>query len=224
MTNSDDLWRHQQGAAPHAQAHDPTTAGLPYGQDTNAASSGGSADAAPSPGGGGGGGIFVFAIVTLLFAGPIFGSLYPLAVGSAFATGLLVNVVLSIVAPGLGSDGRLPFALASAVVVFWIMSRRDHRLAATNPTYRRWRHLARLALIGIFLAVTSLHDYDHGFWPRSFDEVTVLLGDGRFYLLFGIGVAVGHFLLRKPNGLTAFWHSCLTVFKLRPSELASSEP
>jgi hypothetical protein len=133
------------------------------------------------------------------------------------ATGLIANLVLSIVAPGLGSDGRLPFALASAAAVFWMMSRRDHRLAATNPEYRRWRHIARLVLIGIFFAATSLHDYQHGFWPRSGGELTVLLGDGRFYLLLVIGVVVGHFLLRKPNAVTRFWHIFLTIFKLRPS-------
>ena len=66
----------------------------------------------------------------------------------------------------------------------------------------------------------SLHDYENGYWPRSFSEAPVLLGDWRFYLLLGIGVTVGHFLLRKPNAITELWHLLLTMVRLRPSDLS----
>src|SRR5689334_24837672 len=36
MTTSQDRWRHQQPAAPHAPAHDPVTPGLPLGHTSSA--------------------------------------------------------------------------------------------------------------------------------------------------------------------------------------------
>jgi hypothetical protein len=107
--------------------------------------------------------------------------------------------------------------LLAGVVVFWIMSRADHRLADAVPGYRLVRHVVRLILIGTFFAVTSLHEFEHGFWPQSAAEVRVLFGDPRFFVSLGIAVVVAHWLLRRANTIRDKWHAWLEVFRLRPS-------
>ena len=218
MTSGDDRWRHQQSAAPHAPSHDPLTAGLPIGHEPS--SSEATPYDAPSVEGGAGaanplGAILGTAIVVILFAGPIFGTMYPLTGLSAFVAWLVTNDVLKVVAPQLGAYGRLPFALLAGVIALWIVSRCDHRLADTIPAYRFWRHIARLVLIGVFVAVTSLHEFDHGFWPQSLGEVGVLLADARFWIGLGVTATIAHLLLKRANGLRTRWHMFLELVRLR---------
>src|SRR6185295_2141895 len=107
-----------------------------------------------TPGGGTGLGVFLLAIP---FAGPIFGTLYPLASGTALVVGLVVNALLAGMARGLSPEGRAAIALITAIVVFWTMSRLDHRLGEFLP-YRIVRHVIRLALIGAFFSLTVLNE------------------------------------------------------------------
>jgi hypothetical protein len=87
----------------------------------------------------------------LVFGAPIFGTSYPMAAGAALAAGYATRTLLGAIAPGLGADGRLPFALLAAAVVFWPVSRLDHRLADSSATYRAARHVARVVILAFAL-------------------------------------------------------------------------
>ncbi len=216
MANPDDSWRHQQSAAPHAPAHDPVTPGLPLGQQSSSFDAP-SADAAPATarsGSGSLGAVLAVGLMLLLFGAPILGTMYPLAAGSAFVVYLLTKNILG---AGLGPDASLPFALLAGLIVLWIVSRRDHRLADASPTYRRVRHIARIVLIGVFVAVTSLHEFDHGSWPTSMDEAGVIMGDPRFWIGLAVTAVIAHLLLTRAARFRDLWHLCLEPFRLRPA-------
>ena len=216
MTNQDDYWRLRESAAPHDRTHDLTVGEQRHGQSTFGAPAF-ETTPAPSGGGGGGSGLLTLALVTLLFAAPIFGCLYPLAAGTGFVTGLATNSLLALVAPSLGADGRLPFALLAGVVAFWATSRFDHRLADRSTSYRRARHVVRVCLIAAVITVNMLNQQTGGWMPRSVQQVQAITGDSRFLIVMGLSMVAAHFFLVKAKGFREFWHTGLKIVKLRPS-------
>jgi RNA polymerase sigma-70 factor, ECF subfamily len=121
MTNPNDSWRHQSPAAPHAPSHDSLTPGLPL-QSSQPFQSLGGPDHSYQPasvgysaaGGSGAGMLLVRLFVILIFAGPIFGTLYPLATGVALVAGVATNVMLAGSAHSLGVEGRLAVGMIIA--------------------------------------------------------------------------------------------------------------
>src|SRR5512140_3767066 len=118
MSNPDDWWRHQTSAKPHDTPHDLPHPGMPltdpgemgFGPATGAAYTGPGDAAAAAIGVKIAGAFFV-----LIFSAPIFGTLSPLAAGSALVAGLATNKVLAASFPI--ADDRLPFALLAGAVV-----------------------------------------------------------------------------------------------------------
>lgn len=217
MTNPEDRWRHQTSAAPHAPSHDPLTPGLPPqgGQSFGSLGAESNYPDASTAGGQSGGGFLTAAFVVFLFAAPIFGTLYPLAAASALVAGLVTNAVLAVVARGLDSSGRTPFALLAAAIVFWTMSRLDHRLAERSMIYRGVRHVIRVLLIANFVAITSLNE-SGGAMPRSPQAVMAVIGDRRYLPVMLVLAVVAHLVLTRAKGLRARWHSGLQILRLRP--------
>ena len=217
MTTSEDRWRHQQSAAPHAPAHDALTPGLPLGNNpswsepqSSDAPSTAIGTGAPNPISG----IVGTALLLILFGAPIFATMYPLTAAAAYVTWLVTNSVLTVATP-LGADGRLVVAMFAGAIALWMVSRRDQELADAVPAYRYWRHIARLVLIGVFVATTSVHEFEHGFWPRSLGEVGVLLADVRFWIGMVVAAGIAHLLLKRADGIRAKWHLVLELFRLR---------
>jgi len=169
MTNLNDEWRLRQPAAPHAPGHDRLVPG-PQQNQANPWTDDAVDSAPPTIGTGSPAAINLWlflakAFVVFLFSPGIFGTLYPVATAAAFAAGFATNAVLRAAAPNLGEDGRRVFWLLAVVIVFWPMSRFDHRLADALPSYRFARHVARVGLVALVVALYNLNP-NPGF-PRS---------------------------------------------------------
>ena len=217
MSNPDDYWRHR-GPAPHDRTHDQTLEEQRQGKQSQPANIGdGDGFAGPVGTPSAAGGALAFAIVVLIFAAPIFGCLYPLAAGSALLAGLLTNGMLSLVAPALGDDGRLPFAIMAGAVAFWVSSRFDHRLADQSAIYRQVRHIVRLFLIAFFITVNTINQQTGGSMPRNVQQFQAIISDSRFVIVMGFAMVGAHFLLLKTKRFREFWHWGLQIVKLRPS-------
>jgi len=222
MTNPDDRWRHQTSAAPHAPSHDPLTPGLPlHGQP--AMNIGGSEDTSYPMYPGAGVNIWVLiavGFIVLIFSGPIFGTLYPLAAVPAAAAYFAVKSALHVVMPTLDVSDRRPFALLATIVVFWFMSRVDHRLAARVAPYRRARHVARVVLIAAFLTPSTISEPGRNGWmPRSLFELQLLVTDRRVLVVMAFWMVVAHLFLVKAKGTRAKWDRVLEAVRLRPKGL-----
>jgi len=204
-----DSWRHQRSAAPH----DRTTLGLPLETEKPTSDAPTPSDPAPTrraqytqPASGlaHDPGILVAEVLFLLvFAGPLFGTLYPLAAGAALATGLVTNGMLRVEAPGLGADGRLPVALLAGAVVFWWASRLDHRFADRVRAYRAVRHVVRVLLLAIALT----------FWTfgRGGGDPTGVLP------VVLLSAVAAHLALTRAHRFREHWHYLLELARLRPS-------
>lgn len=168
--------------------------------------------------GGSGGGVIIAAIMlVLVFSGPIFGSLYPLASGAALVAGLATNAVLSISARGLSPEGRLPLSMLAALVVFWPMMRLDYRLA-TFPPYRIARHIVRVVLIGSYFALVTFGDSGGRWLPTSIAQVRWLVTDQTHLVALVIGAIIGHLVLTRAKRIGARWSSALELVRLRPAD------
>jgi hypothetical protein len=187
MTSPNDYWRHQQSAAPHAPPHAQQTPGLPLQQGQPAMNISGGDDAFPVYTGAGDPAALqiwlkvALGFIVLLFSGVIFGTLYPLATGTAAAAYFAMDGALHSIMPLLSDTDRLPLVGGATLVVFWFMCRLDHRLAATITPYRLVRHVARVVLIATFLTLNTISEPGRNGWmPRSMFEVRLLLADSRF--------------------------------------------
>jgi hypothetical protein len=223
MTNPDDRWRHQTSAAPHAPSHDPLTPGLPL-QGQPAMNIGGSDDASAYPVNSGPGvNIWVLiagGFIVLIFSGPIFGTLYPLAAVPAAMAYFAVKGALHVVMPNLDVNDQRPFALLATIVVFWFMSRVDHRLAARVAAYRLTRHVARVFLIAAFLTPSTISEPGRNGWmPRSAFELQLLVTDRRVLVAMAFWMVVAHLLLVRAKGTRAKWDRVLELVRLRPKGL-----
>jgi len=228
MTNPNDRWRHQQSAAPHAPQHSPLTPGLPLQPGQPAMNIGGGDDAFPvSDRSGDPTAINVWlmiagAFIVAVFSGPIFGSLYPLATGTAAAAYFAMDGMLHSIMPRLDDSSRLPFVGGATLVVFWFMSRLDHRLAATIPPYRLVRHVARVVLIAILLTLNTIGlPGRNGWMPRSLFEVRLVLADRRFLPVMAVAAVIAHLFLTRAKGMRARWDRGLEFVRLRPKSLSS---
>ena len=174
-------------------------------------------DNAPATGGvGGGGGGCSFGLVVLLFAPLFFGTLYPLSTLAATTAGFATNAILRVSAPNLGSDGRTPFALLAAAIVFWPMMRYEHRLALRNRGYRIGRHWARLVLIGVLFSLIVINQGENGNWmPRSLAQVLALFTDQRRFIAFAVGAVLAHLVLTRAQGFRTWWNIAFGIVGLR---------
>jgi hypothetical protein len=207
MSDYYDSWRHNQPAAPHAPSHDRHMPGLApseQGPPTSREDDWPTPPAAPSSAPPNMAGVAVAELFLLfIFAAPLFGTLYPMAAGAALAAGLATRALLGVTAPGLGADGRLPFALLAAAAVFWPVSRFDHRLAERNRAYRAGRHVARVVILAFALT----------FWTfgRRGGAATSML------LMVAVWGVVAHLVLTRAERFRAHWHGLLQLAQLRPS-------
>ena len=217
MTNLNDEWRLRQPAAPHAPGHDRLVPG-PQQNQANPWTDDSVDSATPTIGTGSPAAINLWlfltkAFVVFLFSPGIFGTLYPVATAAAFAAGFATNAVLRVAAPNLGEDGRRVFWLLAVVIVFWPMSRFDHRLADALPSYRFARHVARVGLVALVVALYNLNP-NPGF-PRSLTQAFAVMSDHRFLPVLGVLMVVAHLVLTKATGLRARWRGGLEIFRLR---------
>jgi hypothetical protein len=225
MTNPADRWRHQTSAAPHAPSHDPLTPGLPLQQGQTAMNIGGSDDNFQAYTSHSAGGVnpwiaIAVAFIVLIFSGPIFGSLYPIAAAPAAAAYFATKGALHAVMPRLDVNDRRPFAMLAALVVFWFMCRLDHRLAARIAPYRRARHVARVLLIAAFLTPSTISANGRNGWmPRSTFELRLLVTDSRFLMAIAFWAVVAHLFLVRAKVTRARWDRALEFVRLRPKSL-----
>jgi hypothetical protein len=205
MTDPNDSWRLIQPAPPTARPHDPLTPGLRQPEPSAPASGEEWADPPtrsnlpPNRAG-----VVVAEVFLLfLFGAPIFGTLYPMAAGAALIAGYATRTLLGAIAPGLGADGRLPFALLAAALVFWPMSRFDHRLADASASYRSGRHVVRVILLAFALT----------FWTfgRGGGAVTSMLV---MVVVWGV---IAHLVLTRAARFRDHWHGLLELVRLRPN-------
>jgi len=105
------------------------------------------------------------------------------------------------------------FWLLAVVIVFWPMSRFDHRLADALPSYRFARHVARVGLVALVVALYNLNP-NPGF-PRSLTQAFAVMSDHRFLPVLGVLMVVAHLVLTKATGLRARWRGGLEIFRLR---------
>lgn len=221
MTNPEDRWRHQTSAAPHAPSHDPLTPGLPLHQGQPASNIGGADYDVPAYTGGFNPWLLIaIGFIVFIFSGPIFGTLYPMAAAAAAATYFAVHGALQAAMSGLDVSDRRPFALLSAVVVFWFMSRLDHRLAARIAPYRLTRHVARVILMAAFLTMQTISQNGRSDWmPRSMFELQLLLANRRFLIVMAFWAVVAHLILVRAKDFRAFWDRGLEFVRLRPKSV-----
>jgi hypothetical protein len=212
-TNPDDWWRHQQSAKPHDTPHDPVTPGMPL-TDPGFEPQFQSVQVSPGGGGTSGFGIFIFVFI---FGAPIFGSLYPLAAGTALAAGLATNAFLHTAMPGLDPAGRGAFALLAGLIVFWPACRLDGRMGAVLPPYRWLRHALRLFLVAAMLTGPTFRVPDGGSYLQFF--VMRLVGALANPFALGIVALIAHYLITR-QGLREWWHHGLEILRLRQWNLA----
>jgi hypothetical protein len=217
MTNPDQ-WRHQQGAAPHAPAHAPQTPGLPLGGSPSSPADD-SFGAPVSSGGGSGAGVVILKfIIVLVFAGPIFGGLYPMATGLAVAAGFTATGLLR-GAASLSESDRTTIGAIVALVAFWPLMRLDHRLAATIPPYRLGRHVLRLVLIGGYVSLVTMNESGPRFMPTSFAQARFVFSDPKHLVALAVGAVAAHLWLTRWTASRARWERALEIFRLRPANL-----
>ena len=210
-TNPDDWWRLQSPARPHDTPHDPVIPGMPlvdpgFERQVQAVPAGPAAAA----GGGGGLGIFIFVFI---FGAPIFGSLYPLAAGSALAAGLATNAFLHTAMPGLDPAIRGAVALLAGLFVFWPACRLDTRMGAVLPPYRWIRHALRLFLVAGLLTGPTFRVPDGANW-LAYLPMRLLGALANPFALLIVG-AIAHYLLTR-KGLRRWWRIGLEILRLRP--------
>lgn len=150
----------------------------------------------------------------LIFSAPIFLCLYPLAAGTALAVSLTSNKFLR--GAGFAPDNALPVSILVFLVVFWPMSRLDHRLAENVPPYRLVRHVARVVLTGFFLTLYTAGGVGGELiMPRSIAQVQLMLASSTHLITMAIAMVFAHLLLTRAKGLQAYWDNGLEIFKLR---------
>ena len=227
MTNPNDYWRHQQSAAPHAPPHAPQAPGLPLQPGQPAMNIGGGDDAFPvdarlgDPMAVNMWLMIACAFIVAVFSAPIFGSLYPMATAAAAAAYFAMDGALHAIMPRLDDSSRLPFVGAATLVVFWFMSRLDHRLAATILPYRLVRHVARVVLIAILLTLNTISEPGRNGWmPRSLFEVRLVLADSRFLPVMAVAAVIAHLFLTRAKRTRARWDRGLEFVRLRPKSLS----
>jgi hypothetical protein len=158
------------------------------------------------------------AFVVFVFSVPIFGTLYPLAVGGAGVTGVATDAVLRHAAPSLDSSDRLPIEMLAGVLVFWVLSRLDHRVAARVRPYRYGRHVARLCLASTLTATACLNP-SNGLVPTSPWQLHAIIANPLFFPVLGVAAIVTHLVLTKATNLRGMWDRGLEIFRLRPKDL-----
>jgi hypothetical protein len=147
----------------------------------------------------------IFALAT---ANWLFPMLYPLA-GAAAAATAVFGVVL---AQRQASTSPLILVGLASLVVFWLVSRVEHRLAQ-RAGYRRARHLVRLLLV-------ALAAYGVMVGGSSFRVPSLADSVGPLIVVLVVVVAM-HVLLTKATGLRERWHGAMEAVRLRPKHLES---
>ena len=138
--------------------------------------------------------------------------LYPMAGLAAGATWVIGIAALLRFSPSAanGSAGQLALVLLVSLIVFWIASRADHRLA-TSLRYRRARHVVRLLIVGTAVHVNLGALNGRGLsWSElaAFrpGEIAVVLAS----------IAAAHLTLTRATSLRNRWHGFLKAVGLRP--------
>jgi len=229
MASNEDPSRFTSPTPPHAKPHDVIPAGLPPVSNQPTESKSDSEDAPTAPANDGGsnqaarntGLLLGYGFIFLLFAGPIFGTLYPIPSGCAVIAGLLTNRVLETIAPHFDAADRLPGSLLAGAIVFWILSRIDHRLAERIPSYRTIRHVLRVAAIGTFFSIVVLNDRGGRWLPTSLAEAEAVLLNPSHLVAMIVGAVGAHFLLTKAKGFREIFHQILELAWLRPRNIVS---
>lgn len=160
----------------------------------------------------------VAAFVVFVFSVPIFGTLYPVAAGGAGITSVATDAILRRAAPNLDSSDRLPVVMVAGVIMFWILSRFDHRVAARVRLYRYGRHVARLCLVSTLTATACLNP-GNGLVPTSPWQLHAITTNPLFFPVLGVAAIVTHLVLTKATKLRGLWDRGLEISRLRPKDL-----
>ncbi len=216
--NPNDWWRHQQPAQPHDRPHDTSFGG---GAPPGPVWGGPIVDPPDpmtqiSPAGAQLGTIIATFIVCCIFFVPIFGSLYPLAAGSATAAGFIMDAFLRTGMHVMDGTDRLALDLLAAAIVFWITCRLDHRVASLIPPYRWVRHVFRLILFGLFASTPGILSSSTIAWYATLlTRPSLALSDPSMIVPMLLTAALAHFVITR-KGLRQKWHDGLEFFQLRP--------
>jgi hypothetical protein len=164
-------------------------------------------------------GLFMVAsFIVFCLSAPIFGTLYPAATAAALAAGLISDGLLRHTIPAWDASSRLAISLPAAITVFWIASRLDHRAAASLPAYRWARHVARVILVSLLVAASSLNP-EGGLVPTNAYQLHAIVSNPAFLPFVGVMAVVTHITLTKAATLRGMWDRGLAVWRLRPSDL-----
>jgi hypothetical protein len=240
--SSDDWWRHNSpwpghdrqppghapgeqppGTAPWGTIVDPPSGG--WGGGTGAGSSGGGAAGGYTGAYTGGysstGCLGVVALVTFVTffaeeprALPLLAALYPLVAVIEIGAMRGAFVLAGKLAPSAPTNTRLAIAVAACLVLLWPASRLEQRLASF-AAYRVVRHIARLALVGLFVyQLTSLMPPAQPLpaWMRAVRGL--FQSPAQLATVVGAVVAM-HFLLRNFLGVRSAWRRLLEFTRLR---------
>ena len=93
--------------------------------------------------------------------------------------------------------------ICGMAVVFWTVSRLDHRLADAVRPYRAVRHVVRVIVLAIALTFWTFGR--GGADPSGFLPVLIVSG------------VVAHLVLTRAHRFRAHWHYVLELVRLRPS-------
>jgi hypothetical protein len=148
----------------------------------------------------------IIGVAALVFFNWVFPLLYPLAAASAGVTAFFAAVLAV-----RGSALALVLGAAS-LVIFWMVSRAEHRLAQRGG-YRRARHVIRLLLVACAVSALTL-----GAGAGSVRAMTAERLATPLVASLVIVVCV-HFFLVKATGLRERWHGAMEAVRLRPRNL-----
>ena len=149
---------------------------------------------------------------------PIFGTLYPIPTTVSFLAAFMSDGVLRHALPRWDATDRLPIEILIGVVLFWTLSRWDHRAAAYVAPYRYARHVVRVILIALVVTMTSLNP-NGSMVPTAPWQVVAITSNPVFWpFLIGVAVAA-HFGLTKWRWAHREWDNGLKIYRLRPRSL-----
>jgi hypothetical protein len=164
-------------------------------------------------------GLFLVAsFIVFCLSAPIFGTLYPAATGAALAAGVIADGLLRHTMPAWDAPTRLAISLPAAVAVFWIASRLDHRAAAYLPPYRWVRHVARVILVSLLVAASSLNP-EGSLVPTNAYQLHAIVSNPAFLPFVAVMAVVTHLGLTRARKLRGAWERGLEVWRLRPNDL-----
>jgi hypothetical protein len=164
-------------------------------------------------------GLFLAAsFIVFCLSAPIFGTLYPAATGAALAAGLISDGLLRHTIPAWDASSRLAISMPTAIAVFWIASRLDHRAAAYLPPYRWLRHVARVILVSLLVVASSLNP-EGSLVPTNAYQLHAIVSNPAFLPFVVVMAVATHIGLTKAVKLREAWERGLAVWRLRPNDL-----